>query len=108
MNETQALIAFEALSNRDRLAAFRLLAARSPQGLPSGEIAAELGIPPTTMSFHLSTLERSGLCRNWREGRKVFYGVSPADVAGLVVFLTEDCCAGRPELCAGTSRECKT
>lgn len=99
MIETDAVSALTALAHADRLAAFRLLVRAGPSGLPSGEIAGQLGIPPTRMSFHLSTLERAGLARSWREGRNVRYALEVDRMRALLAFLTEDCCAGMPELC---------
>jgi ArsR family transcriptional regulator len=90
-----------ALAHPARLQAFRLLVAAGSRGVPSGEIAEALQVPPTAMSFHLSALERSGLIAARREGRHVFYAVQFEEVRRLLAFLTEDCCGGRPELCGG-------
>lgn len=72
--------------------------------MPSGEIAEELSIPPTRMSFHLLTLERAKLLRSWRDGRRILYAASYADMRDLLVFLTEDCCSGKPEICGDLSQ----
>ena len=101
---TAAVASLDALAHSDRLRAFRLLVAEGPSGLPSGRIAAALGIPPTRMSFHLATLERSGLVRSWRAGREVRYAAQYAAMRALLVFLTEDCCRGRPEICGDLGR----
>ena len=101
---TAAVASLDALAHSDRLRAFRLLVADGPSGLPSGRIAAALGIPPTRMSFHLATLERSGLVRSWRAGREVRYAAQYAAMRALLVFLTEDCCRGRPEICGDLGR----
>jgi ArsR family transcriptional regulator, arsenate/arsenite/antimonite-responsive transcriptional repressor len=90
-----------ALAHPARLQAFRLLVAAGPSGVPSGEIAEALHVPPTAMSFHLSALERSGLVVARREGRHIYYAVQFEEVRKLLAFLTEDCCGGRPELCGG-------
>lgn len=99
MNEDAAVSALAALAHGDRLAAFRRLVRAGPGGMPSGEIAQALSIPPTRMSFHLSTLERAGLLRSWRDGRRVLYAASYGDMRQLLAFLTEDCCSGNPEIC---------
>jgi protein-tyrosine-phosphatase/DNA-binding transcriptional ArsR family regulator len=101
MDETSAVVALSALAHDVRLRAFRLLVKAGPSGLPSGDIAAELGVPPTGMSFHLATLERSGLVMARRQGRRVFYAVQYETMRRLLTFLSEDCCDGRPELCGG-------
>lgn len=51
------------------------------------------------MSFHLATLERAGLVRSWRYGRRVLYAASYDDMRQLLAFLTEDCCSGNPDIC---------
>ncbi|MEC5292891.1 metalloregulator ArsR/SmtB family transcription factor [Aurantimonas sp. C2-6-R+9] len=99
MNDHSAVSALSALAHHDRLAAFRMLVKAGPNGMPSGEIAEQLSIPPTRMSFHLATLERSGLLRSWRDGRRILYAASYNDMRQLLAFLTEDCCGGHPEIC---------
>ncbi|MEI2456041.1 metalloregulator ArsR/SmtB family transcription factor [Lysobacter firmicutimachus] len=99
MNDDSAVSALSALAHTDRLAAFRMLVRKGPDGMPSGEIADALSIPPTRMSFHLAALERAGLLRSWRDGRRVLYAASYDDMRRLLAFLTEDCCSGNPEIC---------
>ena len=67
--------------------------------MSSGEIAEALEIAPTAMSFHLTALERSGLVKSQREGRRILYSLKFENVRELLTFLTDDCCDGRPELC---------
>ncbi len=99
MNDDSAVLALSALAQSDRLAAFRMLVRAGPDGMPSGEIAQALAIAPPRMSFHLATLERAGLLRSWRDGRRVLYAASYEQMRQLLAFLTEDCCAGTPEIC---------
>ncbi|MCS3847742.1 metalloregulator ArsR/SmtB family transcription factor [Xanthomonas campestris pv. campestris] len=99
MKDDSAVSALSALAHSDRLAAFRMLVRAGPNGMPSGEIADALAIPPTRMSFHLATLERASLLRSWRDGRRVLYAASYEDMRQLLAFLTEDCCSGNPEIC---------
>lgn len=99
MNDDSAVHTLSALAHGDRLSAFRMLVRAGPSGMPSGEIAAALSIPPTRMSFHLSALERAGLLRSWRDGRHVLYAASYDQMRQLLAFLTEDCCSGNPEIC---------
>lgn len=101
LSDLQAVPAFVALGHRIRLDAFRLLIRMGPDGMPSGEIAAELSVPPTAMSFHLATLERAGLVTSRRDGRNIRYAVDVERVRDLITFLTADCCGGHPEICAG-------
>ena len=99
MQDADAIRALSALAQEHRLKVFRLLVRHAPEGLPAGQIAAHIGIPASTMSSHLAHLERAGLLRSWREQRHIFYAVQPEGIRALVMFLTEDCCGGRPELC---------
>ncbi len=99
MDEDRAVAALAALAHADRLAAFRALVQAGPEGLPSGVIAERLGAAPTRMSFHLAALERGGLIGSRRDGRRILYAVRYDEMRGLLGFLTEDCCGGRPELC---------
>ncbi|MBB3999724.1 MULTISPECIES: ArsR/SmtB family transcription factor [Aureimonas] len=99
MNDDSAVSALAALAHADRLAAFRMLVRAGPNGMPSGEIADALSIPPTRMSFHLATLERAKLLRSWRDGRRILYAASYDDMRQLLAFLTEDCCSGNLEIC---------
>jgi DNA-binding transcriptional ArsR family regulator len=99
MKDDVAVSTLSALAHADRLAAFRMLVRAGPDGMPSGEIAEALSIPPTRMSFHLATLERSSLLRSWRDGRRILYAASYDDMRQLLAFLTDDCCSGKPEIC---------
>ncbi len=99
MEEKEAIKAFAALAQEHRLNVFRLLVRHAPHGLPAGQIAAQVGVPASTMSTHLAQLERAGLLRSWREQRRILYAVETEGIRQLVLFLTEDCCGGRPELC---------
>lgn len=107
MFDAQAVAALAALAHDDRLAAFRLLVKAGPSGLPSGEIAERLGVAPTRMSFHLTTLERSGLLGSTRQGRQVIYAVQFERMRQLLTFLTEDCCDGHPEICGDLAKACE-
>ncbi|KPN05761.1 ArsR/SmtB family transcription factor [Xanthomonas arboricola] len=106
MKDDSAVAALSALAHSDRLAAFRMLVRAGPDGMPSGEIAERLTIPPTRMSFHLATLERARLLRSWRDGRRVLYAASYEDMRQLLSFLTEDCCSGNAEICGVALTRC--
>ena len=103
-NLSEAAAAFAALSQETRLDLLRLLIAAGPTGLPAGEIAARLGLPPSTASFHLAALERAGLTQSTRQGRQIVHAVRIAGLRELLGFLTETCCGGRPELCGDIAR----
>lgn len=102
MQEPQAVTALSALAHQHRLRIFRLLVTAGPSGVPAGAIAEEVGISPTSTSFHLKELDRAGLITASRDGRFIRYAVHVDGMRQLLAYLTEDCCQGQPELCGGT------
>ncbi|MEQ8653957.1 MAG: metalloregulator ArsR/SmtB family transcription factor [Kiloniellales bacterium] len=100
MNKRDAIRGLSALAQDSRLDVFRLLVRAGERGLPAGEIARELGVPHNTLSTHLSLLTGAGLLEAERQGRQIVYRVEVAGTRRLMGFLLEDCCQGRPELCA--------
>lgn len=99
MDMNSSLLAFEALSQSTRLAVFRLLVKSGQEGMLAGEIASALDVLQNTMSANLAVLLRSGLIRNERQGRTIRYFADMSTMCALLVFLMEDCCGGRPEIC---------
>ncbi|TDH62306.1 ArsR family transcriptional regulator [Dankookia rubra] len=61
MDSKQAVAALGALAQDSRLQVFRLLVEQGPDGLPAGVIAERLGIPPSSLTFHLQQLLHAGL-----------------------------------------------
>lgn len=100
MEERDAIDALGALAQITRLGAFRALVAAGPDGVAAGELARALDVPPPTLSFHLRDLENAGLIASTREGRSIRYTADFEAMNSLVGFLTENCCGGKPELCA--------
>lgn len=99
MDTQAAIAAFAALAQDHRLQVFRLLMRQAPYGLPAGQLADCLGVTASTLSSHLSQLERAGLLRSWRDQRRIFYAADAEGIRRLLAFLTEECCEGHPELC---------
>jgi DNA-binding transcriptional ArsR family regulator len=83
-----------ALAQPHRLAVFRLLVVAGPAGRLAGDIATELQIPPSSLSFHLAHLKRAGLVTAEQRGRQRRYAADFAAMRSLVDFLTENCCSG--------------
>lgn len=104
MESDRAAQGFAALAQATRLDLVRLLIAQGANGLPAGEIASRSGVPPSTLSFHLSALEQAGLAQSTRQGRQVIYAIRIKGLRDLLSFLTETCCGGRPELCGDLAR----
>lgn len=95
METKYAVAALAALAQESRLAIFRLLIQAGPAGLAAGKISATLGIPPSSLSFHLKELTHAGMVCSRQEGRFVIYEAHYATAAALVSFLTENCCGGQ-------------
>ncbi len=100
MDMNSAVKAFGALSQETRLKVFRLLVRRGAEGVAAGEIARLLDIPHNTLSTHLAVLTAAGMVSSRRIGRSIIYSIDLTGIRGLLAFLMEDCCQGRPELCA--------
>lgn len=103
MEMNDAVNALSALAHAGRLAVFRELVTAGPQGLAAGEVSRRLGIAPNTLSAGFTILAHAGLVTSRRDGRSIIYAAAFGQMAGLLGFLMEDCCQGRPEVCAPVS-----
>jgi DNA-binding transcriptional ArsR family regulator len=102
MNERDAVTALAALAQESRLAVFRLLVQRGPDGYSAGDISAQLEIPGPTLSFHLKELAVAGLVAARRDGRFIHYSPNFERMRTLVGYLTDNCCS----LAATCAPEC--
>lgn len=100
MDTEPAILALAALAQSTRLDVFRLLVKHEPKGLAAGEVAKSLAVPQNTMSAHLAVLSRAGLVTARRSGRSIVYRADLARFQAVMSFLVNDCCDGRPEVCA--------
>lgn len=100
MESESVILAMAALAQPTRLEAFRLLARHEPDGLAAGAIADELAVPHNTLSAHLSVLSRAGLVTSKRNSRSIVYRADLQVFQKVALFLLQDCCGGRPEVCA--------
>jgi DNA-binding transcriptional ArsR family regulator len=94
MDLNAAVIALGALAQEHRLALFRLLVQAGEDGMPAGAIAEKLGVPNSSLSFHLAQLRNAGLITQERQHRSLIYRANYPAMNGLVDYLTENCCAG--------------
>ena len=104
MESTSAAFAFAALGQETRLDLLRALLAAGPSGLAAGDIAARLGVPPSTLSFHLRALDQAGLVAATRQGRSLIYAAQMDRLRALVAFLADACCDGDPARCGDLHR----
>jgi ArsR family transcriptional regulator len=105
MKKPQALAGLAALAQENRLDTFRLLVQAGPDGMPAGEVAAALGLPPNTLTFHFDRLREAGLVTVRREGRSMIYAARYDAMNGLLAYLTENCCQGAAAKCTTPSCE---
>jgi ArsR family transcriptional regulator, arsenate/arsenite/antimonite-responsive transcriptional repressor len=94
MKTPQIIDALGALAHEHRLRIHRTLVERGPEGLPVGVIGERVGLVPSSLTFHLQTLQRAGLITRRRESRQLIYCADFDAMDGLVGYLTENCCAG--------------
>ena len=102
MDTKAAVRSLAALAQDSRLEVFRLLVQAGPTGLAAGEIAERLGLPASTLSFHVKALAQAGLVESRQEGRFIYYSASFSAVNELIAFLGENCCGGRACLPSAT------
>jgi ArsR family transcriptional regulator len=100
MKTRQVIEALGALAHTHRLAIYRLLVERGPDGLPAGVIAERIGLVPSSLTFHVQALQRSGLITQRRVSRQVFYAADFEEMNALVGYLTENCCGQTEGACA--------
>ncbi len=106
MNEAQVITALAALAHPVRLKAFRALVVSGPQGLTPGTMQDGLGIPSTTLSFHLKELASAGLVSQERAGRNLVYRAAYDQMNGVLGYLTENCCAGADRAIPSSATRC--
>lgn len=94
MEADRAIAALGALAQEHRLALFRLLVQAGKDGMPAGAIADALGVPNSSLSFHLAQLHRAGLIAQERQHRSLIYRADYGAMNALVAYLMENCCAG--------------
>jgi len=99
MDQHRAISALGALAQETRIELYRLLVAHGAEGLPAGAIAEQLGVAPSSLSFHLQQLLHAGLVTQRRLGRQLIYAAEYETMNALLAYLTENCC-GRGEPCA--------
>src|ERR1700728_2248772 len=100
MRTASVIWALGALAHEHRLAIYRLLVQRGPEGVPAGAIGERVGLVPSSLTFHLQNLQRAGLIAQRRESRQLIYSADFAVMNGLVGYLTENCCGNSCAECS--------
>ena len=105
MQTPDAIAALSALAHEHRLAVYRLLVERGPNGLPAGAIAERIGLVPSSLTFHVQALQRAGLITQRRVSRRLIYAADYSSMNKLVGYLTENCCGQSPVACAPSCQQ---
>jgi DNA-binding transcriptional ArsR family regulator len=103
LQEDDVIKALGALAHPLRLKVFRALVVTGPAGITPGVISEALGVPATTLSFHLKELANAGLVTIERSSRSLVYRAAYEQMNGLLGYLTENCCAGADCVAAPSS-----
>jgi ArsR family transcriptional regulator len=104
MKTTTVITALGALAHEYRLAIYRMLVEQGPTGLPAGVIGERVGLVPSSLTFHLQSLQRAGLITQLRASRQLIYSADYGVMNGLVGYLTDKCCTAVDGSC---SVDCK-
>ena len=107
MKSTDVVTALAALAHEHRLGVYRLLVEAGPDGLSAGTIAERLKVPPSSLTFHLQSLQRADLITQVRMSRQLIYAADFGTMNGLVGFLTDNCCGSR-QTCAPACAPART
>lgn len=105
MDNKSAVNLLSSIAQEARLDIFRTLVQAGATGLAAGNIAEKLGIPNSTLSFHLKELSHAGLVNSRQESRFIYYSANYQAMNNLLAYLTENCCAGEQVCCSDTACE---
>lgn len=94
MSENEIIKALSALAHPVRLRVFRALVVAGPRGMTPGVMQEGLGVPASTLSFHLKELSHAGLVEVERDSRNLVYRAAYESMNGLLGYLTRNCCEG--------------
>jgi DNA-binding transcriptional ArsR family regulator len=101
MTSDKTIAALAALAHPHRLAAYRLLVEAGANGLSAGLVAERLGIPPSSLTFHLQQLFRAELISQRRLSRQLIYAANFGTMNSMLGYLTQNCCGqGKSDGCA--------
>ena len=94
MNGEFAVSALAALAHAQRLKVFRALVVAGTTGLTPSQLADQLKVARSNLSFHLKELANAGLVSVEQQGRNLIYRAAYDRMNALLGYLTEHCCAG--------------
>ena len=77
-----------------RLRIFGLLVRAGHDGLAVGELREALGVPASTLAFHLRGMVEVGLVRQERQGREVRNRADFDQLNSTLDYFRDECCKG--------------
>jgi ArsR family transcriptional regulator len=103
-----AVLALSALAHESRLQVHRLLVQAGEDGLSAGVIAEQLGLPASSLSFHLAHMQAAEMVKQRRDGRSLIYSVNFECMDALMAYLQENCCKGVTAKATGPKQPVKS
>jgi ArsR family transcriptional regulator len=94
MNRKVAAQCLSELGNLTRLDIYRLLVRAGLDGMNISDIQSRLGVPTSTLAFHLGGLVGVGLVSQEKVGRQVICRAKHRQLTAVIEFLREECCQG--------------
>ena len=95
METNDVVSALAALAQPVRLQVFRSLVVVGHEGMTPGALVEAIGVPATSLSFHLKELTHAGLVTQERQGRHLIYRANFDRMTALLGYLTDNCCQGQ-------------
>jgi ArsR family transcriptional regulator len=95
MESNDVVRALAALAQPIRLQVFRALVVAGTEGMTPSALVEAIGVPATSLSFHLKELMHAGLITQERLGRNLIYRAALDRMNALLGYLTENCCQGQ-------------
>ena len=105
MQESDVVRALAALAQPVRLQVFRALVVAGQSGMTPSTMAEGLGIPASSLSFHLKELTTAGLVTQERASRNLIYRAAFEQMNALLGYLTDNCCEGAA--CGASAGACR-
>lgn len=106
MESNDAVRSLAALAQPVRLQVFRCLVVAGPEGLTPGALVEAIGVPATSLSFHLKELTHAGLVSQERQGRNLIYRAAFEQMNALLGYLTDNCCQGKACVASDGTKLC--
>jgi ArsR family transcriptional regulator, arsenate/arsenite/antimonite-responsive transcriptional repressor len=94
VDQAAVIKALAALAQPVRLDVFRALVVAGRRGMTPSTMAEGLGIPPSSLSFHLKELTNAGLIVPERASRNLIYRAAFDRMNEVLQYLTQNCCQG--------------